>query len=511
MSGIFLNFRSADAGSYAAVVLDEILGTIFSSELVFRSSRTIQAGVRFDEVLLEGVTTCDVMLSLIGPEWLTAATADGTRHLDRTDDWVRKEISIALKRGIPVIPVLLTGATRPAKADLPSDIAELADRQAVYLRHRHIGSDMAHLMSQVTAVAPALAAAGIFAPSTALPETYLPSMLLRPEYGVVPFSGREAELSDLDMWMAGPSAQAARLITAPAGQGKTRLALRLCELARERNWLAGVIADDTPAKMFGRVAPVSTPLLLVVDYAEGRTAHLRDLVAALVRGAGANPVRVLLLARSAGDCMRELHDHPDDRVADVFLRMVEQRLTSLTDCVRDRHAEFVRALAAMSGRIGQSAEGFDAPPLIETDRYDRVLDVHAAALAALLDEHTQGESSDPEEDPVARVLHHERRYWKRTCAAYELADPHSARLDSVVAAATLFGAATEHDAVELLGLLPTFEDQGRDVVMRFVRWLQGSIRDRRRSTLSAPTGWGKTRPPPRCPPTPRSRSDHHGS
>lgn len=471
MPGVFLNFRSADAGSYAAVLLDEVLSTVFGPAMVFRSSRSIPAGTRFDEVLLEGATTCDVMLSLIGPEWMTAAGADGARLLDRTDDWVRREISIALGRNIPVIPVLLTGAARPAKADLPPDIAELADRQAVYLRHRHIGPDLAHLMSQLTIAAPALASAGIFAPATALPELFLPSMLLRPEYEVVPFSGRETELAELDSWMADPPALAARLITAPAGQGKTRLALRLCELARERNWLAGLIADDTPAEIFGRIAPVSAPLLLVIDYAEGRTSALRDLTEALAGATRNTPVRLLLLARSAGEWLRELYEHTDDRVAGVYLRMVEQQLASLTDRVSDRHAEFVRALGAMSRRLDQPAEELDAPPWIETERYGRVLDVHAAALAALLDE--RGESSDPGDDPVARVLHHERRYWRRTTATYELTDPHHARLDSVVAAATLFGAATDQEAVDLLGLLPTFEGESRDVVGRFVRWLQG--------------------------------------
>jgi hypothetical protein len=243
---VFVSFRSADAGSYAAVLLDEVLGTVLGPEMVFRSSRSIAAGRQFDEVLLVAVQHCDAMVVLIGPDWLTAAGEDGQRLLERPDDWVRREVEIALGRSIPVVPVLLTGARRPERDELPRSIAALASRQAVYLRHRHIGPDLGHLLAELVRVAPGLGAAQMFAPPTALPEVYLPSMLLRPEYGVVPFTGRQAELADLLAWCTAAPPVAARLLTAPAGQGKTRLALRLCELVRRQGWLAGVVPRTSP-------------------------------------------------------------------------------------------------------------------------------------------------------------------------------------------------------------------------------------------------------------------------
>lgn len=42
----------------------------------------------------------------------------------------------------------------------------------------------------------------------------------------------------------------------------------------------------------------------------------------------------------------------------------------------------------------------------------------------------------------------------------------------MVAVATLFGAATADEAIELLGTLPTFHGEKREVRTRFVRWLQ---------------------------------------
>jgi hypothetical protein len=39
--------------------------------------------------------------------WLTLTAENGGRRIDQPDDWVAEEIGIALRRGTPVIPVLL--------------------------------------------------------------------------------------------------------------------------------------------------------------------------------------------------------------------------------------------------------------------------------------------------------------------------------------------------------------------------------------------------------------------
>jgi hypothetical protein len=475
VAGVFLSFRSADAGSYAAVLLDEALAAVFEPHLVFRSSRAIPAGHRFDEVLKKELADCDVLLALIGPDWLSAADGSGTRMLDRDDDWVRREIATALQRDISVIPVLLTDARRPEAHDLPDDIAALADRQAVHLRHRHFASDFSHLLSELLRVSPSLAIARIFAPPATLPDAYVPSMLLRPEYGVVPFAGRAAEMTGLLQWLDGDERIGVRLVTAPAGQGKTRLALRLCERARERDWLAGILADDVPVDVLGRVARIRQPILLVVDYAEGHTKALARIIAKCrQRQPDDPPVRLLLLARSAGEWQQELNQHRDDHIVALFMSAVEERLAALAPRVADRQAEFVRAAAALAAVRGDEAELVAIPPDLESDRYERALDIHAAALAGLLDaqaEHEGRESgSDPQLDPIARVLHHERRYWRLTTSIHELVDPAWRRLDAVVAIGTLYGPETVAAALKLLRTVSAFAEERPDVVRRYVNW-----------------------------------------
>ncbi len=66
----------------------------------------------------------------MGRHWLTLADVKGQRRLEAPRDFVRTEIEIALRRGIPVIPVLLEDARMPDEGALPTSIAALAYRQA---------------------------------------------------------------------------------------------------------------------------------------------------------------------------------------------------------------------------------------------------------------------------------------------------------------------------------------------------------------------------------------------
>ena len=76
-----------------------------------------------------------MLIALIGDEWLTAADENGNRRLDNPKDFVRIEISTALKRGIRVIPVLVTDAVMPKARDLPNELVPLTERNALEIRH----------------------------------------------------------------------------------------------------------------------------------------------------------------------------------------------------------------------------------------------------------------------------------------------------------------------------------------------------------------------------------------
>jgi hypothetical protein len=73
------------------------------------------------------------LLAIIGPEWLSIENEGGVRRLTERTDYVRQEISKALKNQKSVIPVLINGAVIPDKNELPNSIAALTRYQAFTL------------------------------------------------------------------------------------------------------------------------------------------------------------------------------------------------------------------------------------------------------------------------------------------------------------------------------------------------------------------------------------------
>jgi hypothetical protein len=94
------------------------------------------------------------MLALIGPHWLTAKDEKGRRRLDGDKDYVRVEIASALRRDIPVIPVLVDGAGMPSEDELSDDLKSLARRHALELRHTRFASDAVDIASALRASLP---------------------------------------------------------------------------------------------------------------------------------------------------------------------------------------------------------------------------------------------------------------------------------------------------------------------------------------------------------------------
>jgi hypothetical protein len=124
---IFLSYRRSDAGSFAGRLHDHLS----VKYPVFRDVSGIAPGEDFRKRLDEALGRCRVLLAVIGDEWLDSRDEHGRRRIENSEDWVRQEISRALARNVPVIPVLVDEARMPRPEDLPEDLKPLADRQAV--------------------------------------------------------------------------------------------------------------------------------------------------------------------------------------------------------------------------------------------------------------------------------------------------------------------------------------------------------------------------------------------
>lgn len=145
---IFLSYRREDASGHAGRLYDA-LASRFGAENVFMDIDTIDLGADFVNVITEAVASCDVLIALIGRQWLTAADAEGRRRLDTPDDFVRLELDAALKRDVFVIPACVQGAAQPSPEQLPHALASLARRHGTDLRDIGWHDDVKRLVERL--------------------------------------------------------------------------------------------------------------------------------------------------------------------------------------------------------------------------------------------------------------------------------------------------------------------------------------------------------------------------
>jgi TIR domain len=141
LAGIFVSYRRSDSQGEAGRLFDDLVKH-FGEDMAFMDVTAIEAGRDFRKAIEEGITKCGVLLVVIGPEWVDAKDERGARRLNDPSDFVRIETAAALKRDIPVIPVLVRGARMPLAEQLPEDLKELAYRNCIELTHARWRSDI---------------------------------------------------------------------------------------------------------------------------------------------------------------------------------------------------------------------------------------------------------------------------------------------------------------------------------------------------------------------------------
>ncbi|MET8758773.1 toll/interleukin-1 receptor domain-containing protein [Lentzea sp. NPDC004782] len=158
MPGVFVNYRTGD-GEWAAALVKRELSARFGADQVFYASQSIRLGEDFSREILSGLRRCEVLLALIGPRWIGAVDREGARRLDKTDDWVRREITEAFQCGLRVIPVLMDGIAPLTEADLPDVLKRLARCQYLRIHHRSDDLDLPRLVDELVELVPELLAA----------------------------------------------------------------------------------------------------------------------------------------------------------------------------------------------------------------------------------------------------------------------------------------------------------------------------------------------------------------
>jgi glycerophosphoryl diester phosphodiesterase len=128
---VFISYRRQET-AWPARQLYDVLVAELGADRVFKDVDNIEPGDDFVERIQSAVGSCQVLLALIGPQWLTITDATGARRLDDPADFVRLEVETALSRDdVRVIPILVDNAKMPTPQELPKGLAALTRRQAV--------------------------------------------------------------------------------------------------------------------------------------------------------------------------------------------------------------------------------------------------------------------------------------------------------------------------------------------------------------------------------------------
>ncbi|MDQ3980580.1 MAG: toll/interleukin-1 receptor domain-containing protein, partial [Actinomycetota bacterium] len=145
---VFISYRREESEGHAGRLYDA-LSRRFGSQHVFLDVSTIQAGREFDQAIEQAITSCDVVLAVIGRSWLSVTDAEGRRRLDDPKDWVRLELEVALASGTRVIPVLFQDAKMPQESDLPESLRPLLRRQALQMTSSRWTYDLERLVAAI--------------------------------------------------------------------------------------------------------------------------------------------------------------------------------------------------------------------------------------------------------------------------------------------------------------------------------------------------------------------------
>jgi hypothetical protein len=281
---IFINYRRDDDAGFTQALYSR-LEQAFSAERLFMDIDNIAPGLDFVQVLNDEVARCDVVIAVVGKNWLSVTDETGARRLDNPEDFVRIELESALAHKKRVIPVLVNDARMPRSTELPEAMRAFARCNAVRLTHERFRADVVGLiksLEQVLSEAEASRQAGVEEEAReAKAEQKKDAERLKRERREQSQKAREAKLE-------------ARAFEAASQAPSTGIA----------SWIAGLpseVSRDIPLALIGVVLLGS--ILPAFVFAPGALGGLNSSLAALIYGV-AGLIAIGVLFRMRRDVMR---------------------------------------------------------------------------------------------------------------------------------------------------------------------------------------------------------------
>ncbi|RPI45830.1 MAG: toll/interleukin-1 receptor domain-containing protein [Betaproteobacteria bacterium] len=146
---IFISYRRSESSGYSGRLFDRLRSALPDAD-VFIDVERIEPGQDWRAKLAERIRAADVVLVLVGDEWLSLRDESGRRRIDDPDDVTRWELESALAQGKRLVPVLLDDAAPLQPKELPAALAPLASLQFVRIRHDAFDAGLEDLIARLT-------------------------------------------------------------------------------------------------------------------------------------------------------------------------------------------------------------------------------------------------------------------------------------------------------------------------------------------------------------------------
>jgi len=142
---VFLSFRSEDTAGFAQALRDRLV--LSFPKQVFLDNSSIPIGADLVKTIDAALRSCTVVVVIIGKNW--QVDRDGRRRLKEPDDYVRLEVSTALRLKREVLPVLVHGAKMPRKDELPPNVLRLLRLKAARIDEGNWDYDVGKFIKSV--------------------------------------------------------------------------------------------------------------------------------------------------------------------------------------------------------------------------------------------------------------------------------------------------------------------------------------------------------------------------
>ena len=152
---IFISYRRSDCQAQANALYDG-LGYRLPAAKLFMDIDSIPPGVDFEQHIKQEIEQCDLVLVMIGDNWLDPRPGTDVRRIDEPGDFVRLEVESALaSKSTTIVPILVEGAPMPSPSQLPASIQRLARFNAFELSDQKWPKEIRDLAEALGKIEPA--------------------------------------------------------------------------------------------------------------------------------------------------------------------------------------------------------------------------------------------------------------------------------------------------------------------------------------------------------------------